>query len=107
MILFAECPEGVGSPALARWLAKPGRDRLEAEARSNYDLNAQTAISLAAIAERTRVTWVAPRPLPELAAWGFEVVADPSAALGRAERAVREGRRVVRLDRPTRRLPAA
>jgi nickel-dependent lactate racemase len=107
VILFAECPEGVGSPALARWLALPNRDRLEADARANYDLNAQTSISLAAIAERTRVTWVSPHPLPELAAWGITVVADPGDAIGRVGRGVHEGRPVVRLDHPTRRLPEA
>ena len=107
VILFAECPEGVGSPALARWLAKPNRERLEADARAAYDLNAQTAISLVSIAARTRVTWVSPHPLPELAAWGIEVVPDPEAAIERVARAVRDGRKVVRLDHPTRRLPAA
>src|SRR5262249_45154160 len=74
--LFADCREGVGSPALARWLAKPDRATLEADARSAYDLNAQTAISLASIAERVRVTWVSPRPLPELERWGIRVVAE-------------------------------
>jgi nickel-dependent lactate racemase len=107
VILFAECAEGVGSPALARWLARPDRARLEAEARSAYDLNAQTAISLAAIAERTRVTWVSSRPLSELAAWGITVAPDPDGSLRLGEIAAAEGRKVVRLDHPTRRLPAA
>ena len=59
ILLGGACPEGIGSPTLARWLALPDRATLEREARANYDLNAQTAISLAAIAERTEVTWIA------------------------------------------------
>jgi len=81
LVLFAACAEGIGSPTLARWLARPDRAALESEARSAYDLNAQTAISLAAIAARVRVTWVSSRPLPELERWGFEVVTGPAAAL--------------------------
>jgi nickel-dependent lactate racemase len=85
LVLFAACAEGIGSPALARWLARPDRAALESEARSAYDLNAQTAISLAAIAARVRVTWVSSRPLPELERWGFEVVHDCAKALAKAK----------------------
>lgn len=81
IVLLAACPEGIGSPALARWLSRADRAALESDARTAYDLNAQTAISLAAIAARVRVTWVSSRPLPELVRWGFEVVQNPAEAL--------------------------
>lgn len=88
ILYHAGCREGVGSAAMARWLARADRADLEAAARSAYDLNAQTAISLAAIGASYRVTWFAERPLPELAAWGFDVRAGDFAAaraLGAAE----------------------
>jgi hypothetical protein len=62
IVLFAECAEGVGSRALEVWLAVAGRERREQQARADYDLNAQTAVSLAAIAARCRVTWVGAGP---------------------------------------------
>jgi lactate racemase len=105
VILVADCPEGVGSPALARWLARPNRERLEADARAHYDLNAQTAISLASIAERTRVTWVSSQPLPELARWGIRVTSDREEAQKRKVRAAMAGQSMVLLDTPTQRIP--
>jgi hypothetical protein len=104
-VLFAECPEGTGSPALARWLAKPGRDRLETDARTDYDLNAQTAVSLATIAARTRVTWISPQSLPELVAWGITVTSDTEELVRRVRAAQAEGKTIVRLDHPTRCIP--
>ena len=58
IVLLADCEEGVGSKPLAGWLAIEDRAERETRARADYDLNAQTAISLAAIAARCRVTWV-------------------------------------------------
>jgi len=73
IVFHAGCQEGVGSAAMARWLARGDRADLEAAARAEYDLNAQTAISLAAIGAGYAVTWFAERPLPELERWGFDV----------------------------------
>ena len=81
LVLFAECEEGVGSQPLAGWLAVDDRAEREARARAAYDLNAQTAISLAAIAARCRVTWVgrgAPAALERL---GIARSDDPQAAM--------------------------
>jgi nickel-dependent lactate racemase len=105
IILDAECPEGLGSHALARWLTRPGRERLESDARAHYDLNAQTAISLAAIAERTRVTWVSSRPLPELSPWGIRVSSDREEVLERKVGAAMAGQSIVMLHDPTERIP--
>jgi nickel-dependent lactate racemase len=105
VFLVAECREGVGSTALARWLAKPDRATLEADARTAYDLNAQTAVSLAAIAERVRVTWISPYPLPELVPWGIRVKPEIEGAMSRIQAALAAGESIVRLDHPTRSLP--
>lgn len=81
LVLFAECEEGMGSQPLAGWLALDDRAAREERARAAYDLNAQTAISLAAIAARCRVTWVgrgAPAALERL---GIERADDPAAAV--------------------------
>jgi nickel-dependent lactate racemase len=88
IVFHAGCREGAGSAAMERWLARADRGDLEAAARAAYDLNAQTAISLAAIGAAHDVTWFAERPLPELARWGFDVrPGDPgdARALGEAE----------------------
>ena len=74
LVFAAACDEGYGSAAMERWLAAPDRAALESDARDHYDLNAQTAISLVAIAARLRVTWIARRPLPALERWGVRVV---------------------------------
>jgi nickel-dependent lactate racemase len=107
VILEAPCPEGIGSAAMARWLAAANRDALERDAREHYDLNAQTAISLAAIARRVRVTWIAREPLPLLDRWDVRVTHDADAEFARALAAARAGARVVRLPAPTDVLPAA
>ncbi len=94
IVFYAECEEGVGSAALARWLDLPDRNTLEERARSHYDLNAQTAISLASIAERFQVTWIG-RPAHEgLVRMGFGFEENP-------ERAVLEAARSVARDRGT------
>jgi nickel-dependent lactate racemase len=80
IVFAAAAREGYGSAAVERWLGRPDRATLEAEARTAYDLNAQTAISLAAIAARIDVTWIAERPLPLLARWGVRVVPAADAA---------------------------
>ena len=107
IILDAGCPERVGSPALARWLARPDRATLEADARAHYELNAQTAISLAAIAERTRVTWYPYRPIPELERWGITMVDDLVPAVLRVTEIHDAGGTVVQLDRPGLTIPQA
>lgn len=106
LFLWAPCPEGIGSPALARWLELPDRATLEARARSAYDLNAQTAISLAAIAERVRVTWVARNPPRVLERWGMTLETDLERArlLGIAR--LEEGLRVLTLEQPTGAIPS-
>ncbi len=91
LVFAAACDEGWGSPAFARWVAAPDRATLETRARSHYDLNAQTAISLAAIAARVRVTWIAAQPLPELARWGVDVV-PPAAATAVSAKALARAR---------------
>ncbi len=73
IVFHAGCREGAGSSAMERWLARADRTDLEGGARVAYDLNAQTAISLAAIGAAHPVTWFAERPLPELARWGFDL----------------------------------
>ncbi len=73
IVFHAGCREGAGSSAMERWLARADRADLEGTARAAYDLNAQTAISLAAIGAAHPVTWFAERALPELARWGFEL----------------------------------
>jgi len=73
IVFHAGCREGAGSAAMERWLDSPDRATLEAGARSAYDLNAQTAISLVAIGQAHPVTWFAERPLPALARFGFDV----------------------------------
>ncbi|MEP7028332.1 MAG: lactate racemase domain-containing protein [Candidatus Eisenbacteria bacterium] len=97
IVLFAECPEGIGSPALARWLAQPDRVTLEARAREAYDLNAQTAISLAAIAARARVPWVAANPPRARARSGIATATPDQAA---------RGERVLTLSAAADRIPA-
>ena len=94
LLLLAACDEGMGSPALERWLARSDRPALEADARAAYDLNAQTAISLTAIARRLRVTWATPRDLPALERWGVRIAADPVAACARACAAAGAGARI-------------
>ena len=108
ILLGAGCPEGIGSPSLARWLDQPDRATLEREARAHYDLNAQTAISLASIAERTDVTWVAQKPIPELARWGIRVETAMTAEKVRDWIAARvtPGRVGLELERPTEHVPA-
>ena len=81
LVLFAECVEGIGSRPLRGWLSVTDRGELEARARAAYDLNAQTAISLAAIAARCRVVWVGSGAPPELDALGIVRATDPLAAL--------------------------
>lgn len=106
VILFAACPEGLGSPALARWLDLPDRPTLEAKARSAYDLNAQTAISLAAIAQRVRVTWVSQHPPRVLERWGFTLETDFERARTVGLARAQEGLRVLRLDQATNAIPS-
>ena len=105
VIFEAACPEGAGSAAMERWLASPDRAALEREARRDYDLNAQTAISLAAIAERVRVTWVSPEPLPALARWGVRRANDATLESARASSAAGDGARIARIPAPTDVLP--
>ena len=106
VIFEAACPEGAGSAAMERWLAATDRAALEREARRDYDLNAQTAISLAAIAERVRVTWVSPEPLPALARWGIRRGQDAAFEAERARAAAGSGARIARIPLPTDVLPA-
>ena len=81
LVFLAACNEGLGSTALAAWLGRPDRAALEHDARAAYDLNAQTAISLAELAARHPVTWIAQQPLPELERFGITVALDPAATL--------------------------
>jgi len=103
--LYAECPEGVGSPTLARWLELPDRAALEAAARTHYDLNAQTAISLVAIAERVRVRWFSSTPLPALERWGIECVDVPISSDARAAEIRHSGGTELFLEHATRTIP--
>lgn len=86
IVLLAECEEGVGSKPLEGWLAIDSREAREERARTDYDLNAQTAVSLAAIAARCRVTWVGANVPPALEGLGITRVA---AVAGDAIAAVR------------------
>lgn len=70
LVLAAQCEEGVGSASLVRWLTERDLPVLEERARASYDLNAQTAISLATIARRVAVRWIAQEALPALAGFG-------------------------------------
>jgi len=81
IVLLADCEEGVGSPPLAGWLAVADRAGREARARTAYDLNAQTAVSLAAIAARCRVTWVGRGAPAALEGLGLVRTDDPVAAM--------------------------
>jgi len=58
VILLAETASGLGSATLDRWLSIEDGDELERQARSAYDLNAQTAVSFRSLARRHRVFWV-------------------------------------------------
>ena len=107
VVFEAACPEGAGSAAMERWLASTDRAALEREARKGYDLNAQTAISLAAIARRVRVTWVSPEPLPALVRWGVRLANDAVREAVRASSAAGAGARIARIPAPTDVLPVA
>ncbi len=88
IVFHAGCREGVGSSAMVGWLARADRADLEGSARAAYDLNAQTAISLVAIAAAHPVTWFAERPVPALTRWGFDVREgdfDAACAFGEAQ----------------------
>jgi nickel-dependent lactate racemase len=81
LVLLAECEEGVGSAPLEAWLAVGDRAEREARARAASDLNAQTAISLAAISARCRVTWVGRGAPAALESLGITRTDDPVAAI--------------------------
>lgn len=84
VVLLAACPEGVGSNALAGWLAIGDPAGREERARAAYDLNAQTAISLAAIAARCRVTWIGAGAPVSLEGLGIARATDALAAIAAA-----------------------
>ncbi|MEO6463124.1 MAG: lactate racemase domain-containing protein, partial [Candidatus Eisenbacteria bacterium] len=109
IVLAADCPEGSGSAAFERWLAVPDPARREEQARAAYDLNAQTAISLAAIAARCRVTWVGDGAPPVLETLGIARVSvrDGAAAVVRALEAAGPGARGAFLPVATDVVPAA
>jgi nickel-dependent lactate racemase len=113
VLLMAACEEGSGSHALERWLASPDLEALEEGARARYDLNAQTAVSLAALARRFRVRWIGSPPVPDLVRFGFEFTPEPARADGvladaltRAAAGAGAVPRVVVLPRASEVLPA-
>jgi len=84
LVLFAATPGGPGSPSFARWLGVPSPDELERRAREQYDLNAQTAVSLKGLCRRHTVLWVGsktPEWVRMAGAIGLEPGADVEAAL--------------------------
>ncbi len=57
IVLYARCGEGVGSESLAHALARP-RDEFLDDAREDYALNNQTAVSLLRLTEKYRIAMV-------------------------------------------------
>lgn len=61
ILLAARLERGAGSPAMERWLSMDDGEELERRARADYDLNAQTAISLRRLCARHTVLWLGAR----------------------------------------------
>jgi nickel-dependent lactate racemase len=60
IVYLAAIPKGAGSSSFERWLEISDTPSLEARARSHYQLNAQTALSLRSLCQRHPVYWVGP-----------------------------------------------
>ena len=88
VVLFAETAGGPGSKSFARWLEIEDPDELERRARSDYDLNAQTAISFRTLCERHPVTWVGSR-CPRWIRMAGATAIDPGPEVERALAGVR------------------
>jgi nickel-dependent lactate racemase len=83
LVLFAATPAGPGSPSFANWLGVSAHDELERRARAQYDLNAQTAISLRTHCKRHTVLWVGSRT-PEWVRMAGAIAHEPGPDLDRA-----------------------
>jgi nickel-dependent lactate racemase len=111
LVYAAAIEEGIGSPALARRLAEAPGDRaaLAQGARERYDLNAQTALSLAAIAARVRVLWIAGRREPLLEPWGIRFAGRTAPLAGELDTLLAAAERTLRaavIDAASEVLPA-
>ena len=89
IVFWARVDEGAGSGAMRRWLSVPALDELEERARADYDLNAQTAISLRRLAERHRIVWRGGRCPDWITRTGAVLAASDEAAWRSAEAACR------------------
>jgi nickel-dependent lactate racemase len=58
VLLLAEGSNGAGSRSIETWLRIPELENLECRARDEYDLNAQTAISLRSLCRDYQVVWL-------------------------------------------------
>jgi nickel-dependent lactate racemase len=83
LVLLAATPAGPGSPSFANWLAVSSQAELEERARSQYDLNAQTAVSLKWLCSRHLVIWVGSKT-PEWVRMAGAIALDPGPDLDRA-----------------------
>lgn len=89
IVLAAGLARGAGSRALERWLGIESLGELERQARADYDLNAQTALSLRRICQRHPVFWLGARSPEWVRRAGAEVVAQGGSPWDAAERAAR------------------
>jgi nickel-dependent lactate racemase len=86
LVLLAATSRGAGSDSFARWLEIEELAELERRAREQYELNAQTAISLRNLVRRFRVVWVGSVTPEWIERAGAVAVADAEAAWQHVER---------------------
>jgi nickel-dependent lactate racemase len=82
MILLAECRDGFGNATFFNWFRFDDLAEFEAELRNNYEINGQTAYSLAQKAQCFRIILVSSLPDEEVRTMGLH----PAATLDEAVR---------------------
>ena len=107
MILLAECRDGFGNGTFFNWFRHKKLEEFEAELRTRYEINGQTAYSLLQKAQRIRIILVSHFPAQQVEEMGMIPSRTLDEAMGLAARMLPEGWRCYLMPESGSVLPVA